>query len=94
MRHTILRDGVVAGLLGAASVALWFFCVDLFVGHPFQTPFVLGRGLLGIIGVAPTNVPLVVATYTVFHFVAFLGVGMLTAAIVHWAERVPTVLAG
>jgi hypothetical protein len=94
MRHSILRDGLISGALGAATVAVWFFFVDLLVGHAFETPFVLGRGLLGIFGGAPTSVPLIVVAYTVFHVAAFLIVGVLAAVIVDWAERVPTVLAG
>jgi hypothetical protein len=94
MRHSILRDGLIAGVLGATSVAVWFFFVDLFFGQALATPFALGRGLIGILGVAPTNKLLVVAVYTVFHYAAFLGVGLLAAVITHWAERVPSVLAG
>ena len=45
MRHTILRDGIVAGVLGATAVAAWFFLVDLILGRPFYTPIGLGRGL-------------------------------------------------
>src|SRR5450755_3763985 len=29
MRHSILRDGLIAGALGATSVAVWFFVVDM-----------------------------------------------------------------
>ncbi|MEP6495246.1 MAG: hypothetical protein ABJF01_21345 [bacterium] len=94
MRHSILRDGLIAGVLGATCVAGWFFCVDLFFGQPLATPFALGRGLLGILEITPTNRPLVVAVYTVFHYIAFFGVGVVAAGIIHWAEAVPSVLAG
>ena len=50
MRHTIARDGIVAGILGATAVALWFLGVDTIAGHPFATPAALGRGLVGILG--------------------------------------------
>jgi len=94
MRHSILRDGLIAGALGATSVAVWFFFVDLFFGQALATPFVLGRGLISILGIDASNKLLVVGTYTVFHYLAFFGVGLLAAGIIHWAERVPTVLAG
>lgn len=94
MRHSILRDGLIAGVLGATSVAVWFFIVDMIFGQPLATPFALGRGLIGILGVVPTNKPFVVAIYTVFHYAAFIGVGLLAAVVIHWAENVPSVLAG
>ena len=28
-------EGVVAGLIGAATIAIWFFILDLFNGRPF-----------------------------------------------------------
>ncbi len=94
MRHSVFRDGIIAGAMGATSVAVWFFFVDLFVGHPLATPFLLARGFLGILGVDWTNKLLVVAVYTVFHYLAFIGVATIAAVIIHWAERVPSVLAG
>jgi hypothetical protein len=35
-----------------------------------------------------------VAAYTVFHYLAFIAVGLLVAVIVHFAQRQPSVLAG
>jgi hypothetical protein len=95
MRHTIARDGIVAGILGATAVALWFLGVDMIYSHPFATPAALGRGLLGILGPRGSEGTAVfVAVYTLFHFAAFIGVGLLVAVIVHFAEREPSVLAG
>ena len=50
MRHTIVRDGIVAGILGASAVALWFLVLDLIFRHALATPEALGRGLLRILG--------------------------------------------
>jgi len=50
MRHTIARDGIVAGILGATAVALWFLGLDVIYRHAFATPEALGRGLLRILG--------------------------------------------
>lgn len=94
MRHSILRDGLVAGILGATSVAIVFFAVDCIAGQPLNTPFVLANGLLGLIHLAMSNKAAVVVVYTIFHYAAFIGVASLAAAIIHWAERVPSVLAG
>ena len=38
-------EGLVAGLIGAATIAVWFFILDLYNGRPFYTPNVLGAAL-------------------------------------------------
>jgi len=47
MRHTSVRDGVVAGLLGATAVAVWFLGMDMIYSRALATPAALGQGLLG-----------------------------------------------
>jgi hypothetical protein len=95
MRHTIRRDGIVAGLLGATAVAVWFFVGDLIRQQPFRTPIGLGRGLLSVLGPGKDDSAVVlVIGYTIFHYLAFIAVGLFAAMIVHLAEREPSVLAG
>jgi hypothetical protein len=95
MKHSIRRDGLVAGVLGATAVAVWFFVVDLIRQHPFYTPIGLGRGLLSVLGPGKDDsAVLLVIGYTVFHYLAFIAVGLFAAMIVHLAEREPSVLAG
>ena len=96
MRNGILHGGSVAGALGATSVAAWFFIVDVVLRHPFRTPIELGRGFFTLFGQATNRNTdlLVVIGYTVFHYAAFIAAGIVVAAIVQWAERQPTVLAG
>ena len=43
--RSALREGIVAGLIGAAVVALWFFVFDILRGRPFFTPGALGSAL-------------------------------------------------
>jgi len=31
--HSIVREGAIAGFLGATAVAIWFFIVDLIAGR-------------------------------------------------------------
>ena len=94
-RHSILRDGIVAGFLGATAVALLFLFVDLFAGRPFYTPLGLGRGLISVLGPGHIDAPAVVITvYTIFHYLAFMAVGTLAALIIHLARRMPGMLAG
>ena len=95
MRHTIARDGIVAGILGATAVALWFLGLDMIYRHAFATPEALGRGLLRILGPRGSEGAAVFVTvYTIFHYAAFIAAGLLVAVIVHFAEREPGVLAG
>jgi hypothetical protein len=95
-RHNFVKEGIVAGVLGATAVAVWFFIVDLIGARPFFTPQVLGEGLLRILGTPrPLDSPaLHVAIYTVFHYVAFCIVGAIVVAIVHQGHRTPGILAG
>lgn len=94
-QHRMIRDGVVAGLVGAITVAVWFGAIDLVRGEPFDTPIMLGTALgsLFLEGRAPTRIAAVVG-YTVFHVLGFLAVGLLVSWILQQAERVPSVMIG
>lgn len=95
MQHTVMRDGIVAGILGATAVALWFLGVDMLYAHPLATPAALGRGLLRLFGPpGEEGMMTFVVAYTIFHYFAFILAGTLLAVIVHWARSQPTVLAG
>ena len=95
MRHSIMRDGIVAGVLGATAVALWFLGIDSLYATPFATPAALGRGLLRLFGPPGSEgVAIYVLAYTIFHYVAFILAGLLVSIVVHWAQSSPTVLAG
>jgi uncharacterized membrane protein YphA (DoxX/SURF4 family) len=94
--HPLLHDGIIAGLVGAAAIAVWFFIIDLIAQRPFFTPITLGRGLLAVFGpedIADSAV-MFVLVYTVFHFAAFMLVGLLASLIVHLAKREPSILFG
>ena len=96
MPHRVLREGRILGVVGASSVAVWFFLVDAIQRHPFQTPITLGRAFFTLFHqtVDGSTDLLVVIGYTVFHFLAFIAVGVVIAAVVSWSRRQPTVLAG
>jgi hypothetical protein len=95
MKHTIMRDGIVAGALGATAVALWFLGVDTLYAHPLATPAALGRGLLRVFGPPGSEGTLTfVVAYTIFHYFAFMLAGIVLSVIVYWARSQPTVLAG
>ena len=80
----VLREGVVAGLLGAAVVALWFFGIDAIQGEPLRTPRLLGTALLRA---ADPNAGML--AYTALHGLAFIGFGIVGALLIAGAERQP-----
>jgi hypothetical protein len=89
-----VREGFIAGFLGATSIAIWFLIVDAIEGRPFFTPTVLGIGLLSVFGPrGDEGVVAQVIAYTIFHYGMFLGIGVLVSYIVHRAEKDDTVLA-
>lgn len=90
-----INEGVRAGLLGAAAVALWFFVVDIVTARPLHTPLALGRAVLATVGLERGQGTFeVVALYTVLHVVAFIIVGTLAAWMINVSEREPSHLAG
>ena len=85
----VLREGVLAGLIGAAVVALWFFAVDAIHGEILRTPKLLGSALLR------QHTPLAaVLSYTVVHGVAFVLFGIIGAFLIAGAERQPMLIFG
>ena len=77
----VVREGVVVGLIGAATVAVWFLLFDIFEGAPLQTPTVLWRGLIQGTATAGPVAPALgpVLGYTVVHVLAFVLFGIIAA---------------
>lgn len=94
--HQVLREGVTAGLLGAAVVALWFLILDSVAGRPLFTPGALGSAIF--YGSASVdNVTISASTvlgYSLFHLAAFLFTGVLASALVTQAEKFPPLVFG
>jgi len=92
VQRSILKEGVVAGLIGAAVVAVWFLLFDIWRGQPFLTPGLLGaavfQGVTNPIGLRPTvgNV----LGYTIVHGLAFIAFGVVAASLMAVSEREPT----
>jgi len=90
----IVREGFIAGLIGASAVAVWFLVVDLIAGRAFFTPAMLGDALFW--GVRdPANVRVAFPTvvgYTMFHMLAFVLVGMVGAVLAFAVEAFPPTL--
>ena len=94
--HPVFREGVIAGIIGATAIAVWFFVVDLVAGQALFTPSTLGRAVFSVLGAVPdAESPIIhVLAYTIFHYAAFITVGIVAAAMVRLAGDEPSVLLG
>jgi hypothetical protein len=74
-------DGIVAGLIGAAVIALFFLCIDISRGRPFWTPGTLGSSLFLGKTLPPmaTPQPAVVIGYTLLHSWVFTIAGLIAS---------------
>lgn len=92
---TVIRHGVIAGLIGASIVAVWFLIVDSVTGRPLFTPAALGSIVL--YGAEAQTV--VISTWTVLgyslvHAAGFVLFGIIINALVTEAERFPPFVFG
>ena len=88
----VYEQGIAAGVLGAAAIALWFFFIDLVQGRPLFTPSVLGTFLFhgGAAVAAPERVPIsfqMVVVFTWIHFLVFIVIGIAASLLLDVAER-------
>ena len=92
--RTFLTEALSTGLVGAVTVALWFFVVDVVSGTPFRTPAILGSAL--VLGISSPDEVVINATtvglYSIFHGAVFFLVGIGTTVIIRAADRAPSVL--
>lgn len=92
--RSVLREGIVAGLIGAAIVAVWFFVFDIARGQPFLTPGILGAFVFygPDASLTPSLGPIL--GYTVIHGLAFVAFGVVAATMMAMSEREPTLFIG
>jgi len=79
----VASDGILAGMVGAATVALWFLGYDALTREPLFTPSTLGRALAFGDRPEPT-LPVdlaAVAIYTAIHGGLFLAFGIAVSAL-------------
>ena len=87
-------EGIVAGVIGAATVAIWFLILDTIQGRPLYTPTVLGTAFFkqGAGLAAPGHLPVSFETtlvYTWVHGLVFCVIGGVAARLLAAAERNP-----
>jgi hypothetical protein len=91
----LYQEGLVAGVLGAAAVALWFLILDTASGRPLYTPTVLGtalfRGGAGLESPETLAVALdMVLMFTWVHGLVFVVIGGVASRLLGLAERNPS----
>ncbi|HVN90130.1 MAG TPA: hypothetical protein VMT61_09985 [Candidatus Binataceae bacterium] len=93
---TVVREGVVAGLIGGVIVAGWFLIADFASGKPFHTPAILGTLLFNGLRQTGTIEPTLalVLGYSVLHFFAFVMFGVAASITMAASEREPLVALG
>jgi hypothetical protein len=91
----LYQEGMIAGALGALTIALWFLLVDSIAGRPLWTPTVLGtalfRGGAGLGTPETLTVSLeMVLMFTWVHVLVFVVLGGIAARLLAYAERHPS----
>jgi hypothetical protein len=92
----LYQEGIVAGLIGAATVAIWFLIVDAINGRPLYTPTVLGTALFrGGEGLAsPETLAInleMVLMFTWVHGLVFIVIGGVASRLLGYAEHNPNI---
>ena len=91
-RIRLTAEGITAGIIGGATIALWFLILDTVRGHPLFTPTLLGTAIfrraepIAPPGTLPVSVPMVLL-FTMLHALIFIGIGEIAALLVRLAER-------
>jgi len=90
----LYQDGVIAGVLGAATIAVWFLILDSINGRPLFTPSVIGTALFrsGQGLDSPETMPIsfdMVLVTTWLHFLVFTVVGGAASRLLGFAEERP-----
>jgi hypothetical protein len=90
--HRLVTEGLITGLFGAISVAIWFLLFDAITREPFYTPAALGSFLFRGAS-SPEEVRIsfgIVAGYTMVHLLGFSLVGILFAWSAERLQRMPS----
>lgn len=95
MQDKVVREGISAGLIGATSIAVWFFILDAVQGNLLGTPVMLGTslGTLMLQGDVPSTAGAFLG-YTIFHYTVFIVAGLVFSYVVNGSERTPSALIG
>ncbi len=91
-RLGVYMHGVATGIVGALTLAFWFFWLDVARGQPLYTPTVLGNALfrggsgLGNLEALPGSVPMTIS-FTLVHLVSFVIMGVAASLLIDMLDR-------
>jgi len=90
----LYQEGMTAGVIGAATVALWFLLLDSVSGHPLYTPTVLGTAIFRRAALATPETLSVslemVGMFTWIHVLIFAALGGVASRLLAMVERNPS----
>ena len=95
----VYLDGLIAGIIGAAIVAIWFLFLDTVIRLPFYTPTVLGTALYlrpeDLVPSEGVQVSLkLTLMYTWVHGLAFIVLGEIAAYLLLVSSKKPSLRFG
>jgi len=96
VERTAWKQGLMVGLIGAVTVAVWFFILDMVRGRPFFTPAALGSTVfLGVRDLDSVQVTVgIILGYSAIHLAAFVLLGTLVVVIARRARKTPPLILG
>lgn len=86
----IYQEGMIAGVIGAATVAIWFLVLDTLSGRPLSTPTLLGAALFRRGVTVPAVSFEMVLMFTWVHGLVFMALGGVASWLLAQAERHPS----
>jgi hypothetical protein len=89
--HSVVREGTIAGMLGAVVDLAWYLVFDLAAGRPLHTASALGRVFFaGDVNPGAREIsPEAVLGFTLVHLLAFAVGGIAFTGVVHLVSRNP-----
>jgi hypothetical protein len=98
VRSIVYLDGFIAGIIGAAIIAIWFLFLDAVTRLPFYTPTVLGTALYLGPELAPTDGVQIslklTLMYTWVHGLVFIVLGEIAVGLLLLAAKKPNLRSG
>jgi hypothetical protein len=90
----LYQEGIIAGIIGATTIALWFLMIDTINGQPLYTPTVLGTALFkgGETLASPEGMAVdleMVLMFTWVHGLIFIIIGGIASRLLELAEHNP-----
>jgi hypothetical protein len=89
--HSVIREGIMVGILGAVVDAFWLLVFDVTAGRPLQTPNALGRVFFAgdVNPGARVISPEAVLGFSFIHLIIYLVGGIALTGIIHLVSRNP-----